>query len=237
MTTSDGRPSIRNGGFWADHSAGFLSFGDAPPVPILSASNSNATLKSSPPLTPLTISDPREDQIRRELETYSIYDGAEALEHGYKKRRPPMLNLADSDEEKEDFPSVPTSLEPDHASAVLDDDKRSLRPRTRRRKSIFSIFQRRSPVEKLIDMYFDDDEPEEKPLPRRQRAQSRKGSPVQEKMPRSPAIPPEFQHQHLHGKQVSLWSSTPAGISALVSLSQLPARRKFSDQICQRFLN
>ena len=203
MTTSDGRTSIRNGGFWSGQSVAVFDDDEVPPVPILSASNSNATLTMTPPLTPLAIgdlSDPREDQLRRELETFSIQDGAEALEHRYKKRRPPMLNLLDSDEDKDDFTPIATPLEPDHSSVMSGDDDRSLRPRPRRRKSIFSIFQRKSPVEKLIDMYFDD-EPEEKPTPKRRSTWSRKGSPVQEAMPKSPAIPPQYQ---AHGKQTSV---------------------------------
>lgn len=199
MTTSEGRTSIRNGGFWSDHSADMFRDEDVPPVPSLSASNSNATLTMTPPLTPLTMND--EDQLRRELETFSIQDGVEALEHRYKKRRPPMLNLLDSDEDKDDFTPVPTPMEQqDHQSLFSQDDDRSLRPQRRRRKSIFSIFQRKSPVEKLIDMYFDD-EPEEKPLRRRRSTWSRKASPVQEQIPKSPAIPAEFQS---HGKQTSL---------------------------------
>jgi hypothetical protein len=204
MTTSDGRPSIRNGGFWSDHTVGLFNQDDVPPVPALSQSNSNATLKSSPPLTPLTIGDPREDQLRRELETLSIQDGAEALEHRYKKRRPPMLNLLDSDDEREESTPIATPSEPDHSNSLHDEDDedtRSLRPRPRRRKSIFSLFQRKSPVEKLIDMYFDD-EPEKKPIPKRRSTRSRRGSPIQETLPMSPAIPPQFQA--LHEKQTSL---------------------------------
>ncbi|ETI26470.1 hypothetical protein G647_03247 [Cladophialophora carrionii CBS 160.54] len=206
-TTSDGRPSIRNGGFWSNPGVGVFDQGDVPPVPALSQSTSNATLTSSPPLTPLTIGGPREDQLRRELETLSIQDGAEVLEHRYKKRRPPMLNLLDSDDEGNESTPMPTSLRPDHSGSLHEgeeeeeDDERGLRPRPRRRKSIFSIFQRKSPVEKLIDMYFDD-EPEKKPIPKRRSTWSRKGSPVQEKMPMSPAIPPQFQA--LHEKQSSL---------------------------------
>jgi hypothetical protein len=96
---------------------------------------------------------------------------------------------------------VPTPPEPEHSNSLFEDDDPHLRPRPRRRKSIFSIFQRKSPVEKLIDMYLDD-EPEEKPSHRRRSTWSRKGSPAQEPMPKSPAIPPQFQP--LHGKQTSL---------------------------------
>ncbi|KIW92376.1 uncharacterized protein Z519_07360 [Cladophialophora bantiana CBS 173.52] len=201
MTTSDGRPSIRNGGFWSDQAAELFVQGDVPPVPALSQSNSNATLKSNSPLTPLTLSDPREDQLRREMESFAIRDGPETLEHRYKKRKPPMLNFFDSDDEKEDQQSVSTTLETDSVSLPEASDDRGARPRTRRRKSIFSIFQPRSPVEKLIDMYFDD-EPEERPALQRGSIRSRKGSPVQEKMPKSPVMPP--LPQTLHGGQTSL---------------------------------
>ncbi|EXJ56508.1 hypothetical protein A1O7_06852 [Cladophialophora yegresii CBS 114405] len=205
MTTSDGRQSIRHGGFWSNPGIGVFDQDDVPPVPALSQSTSNATLKSSPPLTPLTIGGPREDQLRRELETLSIQDGAEALENRYKKCRPPMLNLIDSSDEGEGSTPIPTPLRQDHSGSLEeeegDDDDRGLRPRPRRRKSIFSVFQRKSPVEKLIDMYFDD-EPEKKPIPKKRSPRSRKGSPVQEEIPPSPAIPPQFQV--VHGEQSSL---------------------------------
>jgi hypothetical protein len=115
-----------------------------------------------------------------------------------------MLNLLDSDDEREESTPIATPSEPDHSNSLHDEDDedaRSLRPRPRRRKSIFSIFQRKSPVEKLIDMYFDD-EPEKKPIPKRRSTRSRRGSPTQEKLPMSPAIPPQFQA--LHEKQTSL---------------------------------
>jgi hypothetical protein len=217
MTTSDGRHSVRNGGLWSDQSLGLLEASDVPPVPPLSASNSIATMQSSsPPLTPLMggpkedhfgaplttlISGPREDQVRRELEVYSIQDGAEALEHRYKKRRPPMLDLEDSDTEPTNSVSASNAIESD-----TEDDTNSLHPAPRRRKSIFSIFQRRSPVEKLIDMYLDD-EPEEKSVMKRRSTWSRKASPTlpQDKIPLSPAIPPEFlKSQATHGKNTSV---------------------------------
>ena len=201
-TNSDGRSSIRNGGFWSGHGLGILNDDDAPPMPTLSASASNATLQSDPPPTPLTIGNPREDQIRRELETYSIHEGSDALEHQYKKRRPPTLNLLDSDDDMEDSAKILNSSETDYSSAQYEDDARSIQPSThRRRKSILSIFQRKSPVEKLIDMYLDE-EPETKPIPKKRATWSRKGSSVQEKMPTNPAIPPAFQQ--LHGKKTSL---------------------------------
>ncbi|OAP64007.1 hypothetical protein AYL99_03234 [Fonsecaea erecta] len=171
MTTSDARPSIRNGGLWSSQAAELFAQGDEPPVPALSQSTSIATLNSNPPMTPLLLSDPREDQARREMESFAIQDGPETLEHRYKKRRPPLLNLFDSDDE-EDQQSVSTTLELDNSSLLDANDDRSVPPR-RRRRSIFSIFQRRSPVEKLIDMYFDD-EPEEKVAPSKASARSRK---------------------------------------------------------------
>lgn len=201
MTTTEGRPSIRNGGFWSDQSAGLLPRDDIPAVPVLSQSNSNATLKSSPPLTPLTMGDPREDQVRRELETMSIHAGAEALGSRYKNRRPPMLNLLASDDEEDDLEPVPKSAGLPQSTLLDVNDDQSGRPRSRRRKSVFSIFQRRSPVEKLIDMYLDD-EPEERPVSRRASTWSRTVSSGQDKIPKSPSIPPV--PQTLHAKQTSL---------------------------------
>lgn len=203
MTTTEGRPSIRNGGFWSEQSAGLLPRDDIPTVPVLSQSNSNATLKSSPPPTPLTMGDPREDQVRRELEAMSIHAGAEGLENRYKNRRPPMLNLLQSDDEDddEDLKLVPKSAGLPQTTLLDVNDDHSARPRSRRRKSVFSIFQRRSPVEKLIDMYFDD-EPEERPVSRRASTWSRTVSSGQEKIPKSPSMPPV--PQNLHAKQTSL---------------------------------
>ncbi|OAL35948.1 hypothetical protein AYO20_04854 [Fonsecaea nubica] len=180
MTTSDARPAIRNGGVWSGEAAELFIQGEEPSLPGLSQSTSNATLNSNPPLTPLTLSDPREDQLRREMESFAIQDGPGTLEYRYQKRRPPLLNLLDSDEE--DYQqSVSSTAELDNSSLLDMSEERSVRPR-RRRRSLFNIFQRRSPVEKLIDMYFED-EPGEKDT-------SRKGSPVREKVPKSPATPP-----------------------------------------------
>ncbi|KIX93110.1 uncharacterized protein Z520_11167 [Fonsecaea multimorphosa CBS 102226] len=201
MTTSDARPSIRNGGLWSGQAAELFAQDDEPPVPSLSQSTSIATLSSNPPMTPLTLSDPREDQLRREMESFAIQDGPETLEHRYKKRRPPLLNLFNSDDEEEDQQSVST-LEPDNSSLFDVSDDRSVRARARRRrKSLLSIFQRRSPVEKLIDMYFND-EPEEKASPPKASNRSRKSSFAREKIPKSPATPP--LPSGLHGKQTSL---------------------------------
>lgn len=204
MNTTEGRPSIRNGGFWSHQAASLFPQDNIPSVPALSQSSSSATLKSSPPPTPLALCSPREDQIRREMESFALQDGPETLELRYKKRRPPMLNLLDSDDERDDSRSVSTEQEQDHSSLLdLTDDHSGVsaaRPRVRRQKSIFSIFQRRSPVEKLIDMYFDEEE--ENSVPKRRSTWARKGSPTQAKVPNSSAVPPLPQALH-HEKQTS----------------------------------
>lgn len=187
--TADNRQSVRHGGFWSAPPLLLLDQEPIPPVPSLSQSGSIATITSSPPLTPLSLCSPREDQIRRELESFALQEGPETLELKYKKRRPPRLDLVDFDgealeveEERESRPEV--------EKKELSNSEPS-RPRPRRSKSIMSMFQRRSPIEKVIDLYFDDG-PEEKP-PRplsRWTTISRKGSPTTANMPRSPRVPP-----------------------------------------------
>jgi hypothetical protein len=200
-TTTEGRPTIRNGGFWSEQMVGAFS-GDVDaesPVPELSASNSNATLKDSPPSTPLTFTGFREDQIRRELETASIHEGVEALEKRYKKRRPPMLRLdkAIDDEDEKLLSTLSSPRDPETPGLQDTDDRNGRHPR--RRKSIFQMFQRRSPVEKLIDMYLDDTH-EDKTAIKRTSTWSRKNFPVSPMMPNSPALPPMPVN---HGQQTS----------------------------------
>jgi len=204
MTTTEHRPSFRNGGFWSDAAPSILDQEKLPPVPPLSQSTSLATLKSSPPLTPLEIFSPREDQIRREMENHALHEGPETLELRYKKRRPPMLQLFGSDDEDDETSSRARQQDQDR-SGPLDSDQKSIssgKTRRQRSRSILSIFQRRSPVEKLIDMYFED-EPEEKPSLKRFSTKSRKSSPTQASMPNTPPIPPLPQSNHSR-KQTSL---------------------------------
>lgn len=190
----DKRNPFRQAGFWS-----MPTFDDepTPPVPHLSQSGSIATLATSPPPTPLSLFSPKEDQIRRELESFAIVDGAETLELRYKKRRPPMLSLVDADDDL-DF-KEPEQLHPQlMGPETTMDTPRSARPR--RSKSIMSIFQRKSPVEKVIDLYFDD-ESEVKPTRSVSRwaTLSRRTSPTRTRRPTIPALP----SASLHAKKFS----------------------------------
>jgi hypothetical protein len=187
--TADNRQSVRHGGFWNAPSLLLLDQEPVPPLPSLSQSGSIAIISSSPPLNPLSLCSPREDQIRRELESFALHEGPETLELKYKKRRPPKLDLVDFDGEVLDVEEERDSQQEPGKKELSTDELG--RPRPRRSKSILSIFQRKSPVEKVIDLYLDD-EPEEKPIRPLSRwtTMSRKGSPTSANMPRSPRVPP-----------------------------------------------
>lgn len=187
-TTADSRQSVRHGGFWSAPPLLLLEQEPMPSLPSLSHSGSEATANASPPLTPLTLCSPREDQIRRELESFALHDGAETLELKYKQRRPPRLDLVSSDE---DLLEIDEERWAAHEAGRKDQGvSEPSRPRPRRSKSIRSIFQRRSPIEKVIDLYLDD-EAEAKPArPSKWATISRRGSPTTANMPQSPRVPP-----------------------------------------------
>lgn len=190
ITTREERSAIRNGGFWSTPAVSLFDTEDTdPPVPALSQAGSTATL--SPPATPLSICSPEEDQIRREMENSACHDGAKILESKHRKRRPPVLDLADSDDEPDASTTYHSRRGHSRLASAETGDQKGVtfpKPRLRRQRSILSIFHRKSPVEKLIDMYLDDS-PEEKPLLRRLSTKSRKSSPTQANMPKSPRIP------------------------------------------------
>lgn len=186
--TADDRQSVRHGGFWNAPSLILLDQEPVPPCPSLSQSGSITIISSSPPLTPLSLCSPREDQIRRELESFAIHEGPETLELKYKKRRPPKLDLVDFDGEVLDVEEERRAWqEPEKKEPSTDELGR---PRPRRSKSILSIFHRKSPIEKFIDLYLDDEPEEKHPRPlSRWTTMSRKGSPTSASMPRSPRVP------------------------------------------------
>ncbi|KAK5058931.1 hypothetical protein LTR84_011195 [Exophiala bonariae] len=189
-TTADHRQSVRHAGFWSAPPLLLLEQDPIPSLPSLSLSSSSEPADTSRPLTPLTLCSPREDQIRRELETFALHEGAETLDLKYKRQRPSRLDLVSSDEDLLDVDDEDVSTT--HEAGKKDrGTSEPGRPRPRRSKSIMSIFQRRSPIEKVIDLYLDDD-PDEKP----NRPQSiwttisRRGSPTTANMPQSPRVPP-----------------------------------------------
>jgi hypothetical protein len=204
MASTEERLTVRNGGFWSMQAASLIDNQDRiPPVPALSQAGSTATL--SPPPTPLSICSPQEDQLRRELEGFALAEGAETLGLRHRRRQPPMLDLTASDDEHEDSRSGSSPLGRSSPGLAESSDPKGLlgtRPRIRRQRSILSIFQRRSEVEKLIDMYFDDDQ-EETILPRRRSTKSKKASPLQRNTPESPPVPPLPPIDHSR-KQASL---------------------------------
>ncbi|KAK5195368.1 hypothetical protein LTR99_001890 [Exophiala xenobiotica] len=177
----------RAGTFGSDQTALSARFqGGLSPVPTLSHAGSSATL--SPPRTPMSICSPHEDQLRRELESFALQEGAETLALRYKKRKPPILSFADSDDE---HPCQYANLDHDLAKAAGTPASESTsRPQMRRRRSILSIFQRRSSVEKLIDMYLDEGQ-KGKPTPRRTSSmKSKRDTHVQSSTVETPPIPP-----------------------------------------------
>lgn len=145
----------------------------SPPLPSLASPASDVTWTSSPPppATPLTLCPPNEDQLRRELEFLAMYDGVETLEQRYKQRRPPKILLPEVDDDDddaismmEDEATVTKSQYPPRTDSRVRSkvDVKSENGQLRRKKSILTFFQRKSPVDELIEMYMDDPEPKVK---------------------------------------------------------------------------
>lgn len=150
-----------------------------PPVPRLSHAGSTATLNSPP--TPLFICSSKEDQLRRELESFALREGAETLKLRYKNRKPPTLSFVDSDGEEEEWLGAEGANDQQPADGH----------RLRRERSILSIFQRKkSAVEQVIDMYLDDTQVE-KPLPSRTwSTKSSRSISARANLTKNPSMPP-----------------------------------------------
>lgn len=163
-----------------------------PPLPALSPSTSIITPRfPDMPSTPLSLNPPNEDQIRREIELFALQDGAESLVgHKYRNRAPPSLEL-NSDDEDQDLRGSSRVTSP---RFVKDDDQRSIvsvTPSVKRRKSIFAIFQRKSELEKLLDLYLSDDAPEEvQPVKTKSSLARRMTRSRRRKLPEVPDVPP-----------------------------------------------
>lgn len=182
MTISESRKSARNTVIVAQPSG--LTEQDIPPMPdppALSPSNSTATsVPSLTPTTPLSYMAlaPTEDQIRRELEMMTLRDGADPLtSHRYGGRASSDL-LSELISEVEVKPlSIPrpstararTPTKSDEHAFQDDID----RPQLRRRKSIVEYF-RKSPVDKLLDLYLDESPPSTKKEPPDKKASDKK---------------------------------------------------------------
>ncbi|KIV95595.1 hypothetical protein PV10_03226 [Exophiala mesophila] len=177
------RNPFRQAGFWS-----MPTFDDEPlpPVPHLSHAGSIATLATSPPTTPQLLYSPKEEQPRRELESFAVVDndGAETLDSRYKRRAPPVLTLdyADDNVDLKGPGQVQSHLM--RPKAATDAPKSG---RLRRSRSILNLFQRKCPVEKVIDLYIED-EPEAKSTRSLSRwaTLSRRQSPTRAKRPTIP---------------------------------------------------
>jgi hypothetical protein len=158
MTISESKKAARSTVFISDLSGKFREH-DLPPMPGLSPSLSMTTSSLSPiPGTPASATAPRsEDQIRRELESLTLQDGADSLlTHRYGGRVD--ADLVMKLEKQADGDHDPTS--PVYRSArsrsERDPSDAGAQSHARRRKSIVEYFGRRSPVDKLLDYYLDD---------------------------------------------------------------------------------
>ncbi|EXJ77905.1 hypothetical protein A1O3_09064 [Capronia epimyces CBS 606.96] len=167
MATTEPNRRVKDGGEGSAHTLFLSERNLAPPHPPLSRSTS--TVESSLPSTPLSLCSPTEDQIRRQPERPILHQGLETLELGYQSQKPSVLKLPTWQNDDEDEGEYGGSGKEDHwwrpgqpdCSPTLfgTRDRRavsSAKPRRRQKKGILSIFQRRSSVERLIDMYFDD---------------------------------------------------------------------------------
>ncbi|KAJ9643232.1 hypothetical protein H2204_002128 [Knufia peltigerae] len=161
----------------------------------LSHTGSLATAATlSPPPTPILVCSPYEDQLRRELEIQVLQEGPEALELKYKPRGPLTLNVVDDDDDDDDDGEregeVGHQNQDKTALSTLLLLKDNGRPQLKRRETILGIFRKRSPVERFIDMYLDDDDAAENKVPRRTRSMRPwRRSPGHLKAPDVPPIP------------------------------------------------
>ena len=174
-----------------------------PPLPVLSPSYSVATPKLPDLETPSTLlgwnPSPSEDQIRREMELFTLQDGAESLiDQRYKYEKPPNLRL-DSDIDGDELRDFQTRRS---RSDVKDDDRKSIvsvTPSSKKRRSIFSVFQRQSEVDKLLDLYlYSESQVEVQPIKKRPslarrmtRSRRTKGAEAPEVPPLPSMVPPQ----------------------------------------------
>ncbi|KIW20896.1 hypothetical protein PV08_01475 [Exophiala spinifera] len=170
------------------------------PVPPLSHSGSLATVATlSPPPTPILMCSPYEDQLRRELEIQVLHEGPEALESKYKLGGPLTLNVVDDyDDDGNDQGEVGGQTPEKTTMSTWALPKDNGRLQLKRSETILGIFRKRSPLEKFIDMYLEeDDDPEEDKTPRRARSMRPwRWSPGQLKATNTPPVPPLLQANH-----------------------------------------
>ena len=160
MTISESKRNARNTIFVA-HPTGLREH-DLPPLPGLPGlSPSNSTTASVPsltPNTPMSLWSPTEDQIRRELEMMTLHDGADPLLNNRYGGQTDPTWIKELEHEVELPPplALPKRRSPQAPMTAPDQFETPERGQLRRRKSIIEYF-RKSPVDRLLDMYLDDD--------------------------------------------------------------------------------
>jgi hypothetical protein len=200
VTISEARGASRNiillhtpSGTFSEHT---------PPMPVLSPSISiNTPRLAEIPLTPLSLNPPNEDQIRREIEFFTLQDGAESLVNHRYRHQAPSTFVIDSDDEDDGYGGLRNSFS---AKSTRDDDQRSIvsvTPSLKRRKSIFSVFQRKSELDKLLDLYLDDEPADEvQPVKKKSslaRRMTRSGWRKVPEVTDVPALPPTYPSEGL----------------------------------------
>ena len=159
VTISEGRDAARKTLLLSTPLGQFVE--DVPPLPGLSPSNSTTEAMWTPPPTPPLVQDQvHEDRIRREMELFTLQEGADPLVgNKYRHRQPPQWQLHSDDEIGKQPPgNVEVQRQ---AKRPTDDDQKSVVSTKSikwigRRKSIISKFQRSNEVDLLLDLYFDD---------------------------------------------------------------------------------
>jgi hypothetical protein len=167
MTISESKKAARNT-ILVSHPGGFLGEHELPPIPGLSPSTSIATPLPTPmPSTPSSLTLPNEDRIRRELEMMTLRDGADPLlSHRYGGSVDADIVTMLSGQVRTDTEESLTLQHKTSARRARRDHagpEAHVKGHSRRHKSIVDYFHRQSDLDKLLDLYLDDDRTVAKP--------------------------------------------------------------------------
>ncbi|KAK5092377.1 hypothetical protein LTR70_003936 [Exophiala xenobiotica] len=139
-----------------------VSSPDMPPVPSLSASLSSVSPTTESPMTP----QPTEDQIRRELETFALKEGAASVLSRRssvisRRHMPAAFVPGDEDRLVPELAKSSRMVEAPTAWIDLGYDGESEPPSTPtlgRKKSFFKRFEKKNDVDALLDLYMTDEQ-------------------------------------------------------------------------------
>jgi hypothetical protein len=168
MTISESKKAARNT-ILMSHPGGFLGEHELPPIPGLSPSTSIATPLPTPmPSTPSSLTLPNEDRIRRELEMMTLRDGADPLlSHRYGGSvDADIVHMLSGQIRNDNYDSLPLQhkISDPKTRREYTGPEASVKGHSRRHKSIVDYFHhRQSDLDKLLDLYLDDDRSVEKP--------------------------------------------------------------------------